>query len=341
MSASDAVAVVLVLGITLYAIFGGADFGAGFWSLFAGTGEGGRRPRELVNWAIGPVWEANHVWLIFVLVVLWTGFPTAFAAIFSTLFVPLSLAALGIVLRGSGFAFQHTARGARGRAAAQASFALASVVTPFFMGTAVGAIAGGRVPVAAPGDLVTSWANGLSVTIGVLFVATGAYLSAVFLVYDARRAGAPDLERYFTTRALAAAVVTGALAVIGLVVMHSRARLIYDGLTGNALPLVIVSAVCGVAVLVLLRRGIGRGARVLAAGAVAAVVAAWGVAQHPYLLPPVLTVSAAAAPSATLDAILIVFVVAVVVVLPSLGLLYVLVQRDLVEETARPATPDG
>jgi cytochrome d ubiquinol oxidase subunit II len=292
----------------------------------------------LIDWAIGPVWEANHVWLIFVLVVLWTGFSSAFEAIFSTLFIPLSLAALGIVLRGAGFAFQHTAKRVGGQRVARVLFGISSFLTPFFMGTVVGAIAGGRVPVGnEAGNLVTSWANLLSVTIGVLFVATGAYLSAVFLVHDARRAGAPDLERYFTTRALIAAVVTGALAAAGLVVLHSRARTLFDGLTGDALPLVIVSAICGAAVLVLLQRGAGRGARVLAAGAVATVVAAWGVAQEPYLLPPALTISAGASPSTTLNAILIVFGIAVVTVLPALGLLFVLVQRDLVEETARPA----
>ncbi|MGZ4362270.1 MAG: cytochrome d ubiquinol oxidase subunit II, partial [Gaiellaceae bacterium] len=102
MSRADAVAIVLWIGATLYAIFGGADFGAGLWSLLAGGGERGRRPRDLVDWAIGPVWEANHVWLIFMLVLFWTGFPSAFEAVFSTLFIPLSLAALGIVLRGSG-----------------------------------------------------------------------------------------------------------------------------------------------------------------------------------------------------------------------------------------------
>ena len=198
MSSADAVAVVLWIGATMYAVFGGADFGAGFWSLLAGGGERGRRPRELIDWAIGPVWEANHVWLIFVLVVLWTGFSSAFEAIFSTLFIPLSLAALGIVLRGSGFAFHHTARRASGRALAETVFGLASLLTPFFMGTVVGAIAGGRVPVGnAAGDPVTSWLNPLSLVIGALFVATGAYLAAVFLVSDARRAGAPDLERYF------------------------------------------------------------------------------------------------------------------------------------------------
>jgi cytochrome d ubiquinol oxidase subunit II len=337
MSRADAVAVILLVGVTMYALFGGADFGAGFWSLLAGGEEHGRRPRDLIDWAIGPVWEANHVWLIFVLVVLWTGFSSAFEAIFSTLFIPLSLAALGIVLRGSGFAFQHTAKRAGGQRVARLLFGASSLLTPFFLGTVVGAIAGGRVPVGnEAGDLVTSWANVLSVTIGLLFVATGAYLSAVFLVYDARRAGAHDLEQYFTRRALIAAVVTGGLAAVGLVVLHSRARTIFDGLTGDALPLVIVSAACGVAVLVLLRRGAQRGARVLAAGAVSTIVAAWGVAQQPYLLPPSLTISAAAGPSTTMNAILIVFGIAVVTVLPSLGLLFVLVQRNLVEETARP-----
>ena len=339
MTLANAVAVVLVVGVTMYAVFGGADFGAGFWSLLAGGGERGRRPRALIDWAIGPVWEANHVWLIFVLVVLWTGFSSAFESIFSTLFIPLSLAAFGIVLRGAGFAFQHTARSERGRALATTVFGASSILTPFFLGTVVGAIAGGRVPVGnAAGDSVTSWLNLLSFVTGALFVATGAYLSSVFLVSDARRAGTPDLERYFTDRAVVAAVVTGALAAVGLIVLHRDARTVFDGLTsGGGLVLVIVSLVCGVAVLVLLRRGAQRGARVLAAGAVVSVIWGWAVAQHPYLLPTGLTVSDAAAPSATLNTVLIVFGVAVLLVLPSIGLLFTLVQRNLVEETSQPA----
>ena len=338
MSSADAVAAILWIGATMYAVFGGADFGAGLWSLVAGRGESGRRPRELIDWAIGPVWEANHVWLIFVLVVSWTGFSVAFASVFSTLFVPLGLAALGIVLRGSGFAFHHDARRPSTRALAETVFAVSSVLTPFFLGTVVGAIAGGRVPVGTDGgDPVTSWFNPLSLVIGALFVATGAYLSEVFLVSDARRGGAVDLEEYFARRALVAAVVTGALAVVGLVALHSDARYVFDGLEGRALPLVIVSLICGLGVLVLLRRREPRGARVLAVGAVAAVIWAWGVAQHPYLLPETLTISDGAAPSATLDVILVVFAIAAAVVLPSLGLLYALVRRNLVEETARPA----
>ena len=122
MSEADAVAAVLWIGVTMYAVFGGADFGAGLWNLFARGGEGGKRPRDLIDWAIGPVWEANHVWLIFTLVVLWTGFPSAFEAVFSTLFIPLSLAALGIVVRGAGFAFHRTARRFRGRLLAERLF---------------------------------------------------------------------------------------------------------------------------------------------------------------------------------------------------------------------------
>ena len=338
MTAANAIAVILVVGVTMYAVFGGADFGGGFWSLLAGGGERGKRPRALIDWAIGPVWEANHVWLIFVLVVLWTGFPSAFEAIFSTLFIPLSLAAFGIVLRGAGFAFQHTARRARGRALATTVFGASSVLTPFFIGTVVGAIAGGRVPVGnAAGDAVTSWANTLSLVTGALFVATGAYLSSVFLVHEARRAGTPELERYFSNRALIAAVITGALAAFNLVVLHRDARSVFDGLTSDGLALVVLSLVCGVAVLVLLRRGARRGTRVLAAGAVVAVIWGWAVAQHPYILPPSLKISDAAAPSATLKAVLIVFGVAVLVVLPALGLLFTLVQRNLVEETSQPA----
>jgi cytochrome d ubiquinol oxidase subunit II len=333
----------MFVGILLYALLAGADFGAGFWDLVAGGEARGEPTRALIEESIAPVWEANHVWLIFVLVVSWTGFSSAFEAVFSTLFIPLSLAALGIVLRGSGFAFQHTAKRPWGRTMAVALFGLASVLTPFFMGTVVGAVAGGRVPVGnATGDAVTSWLNPLSIVIGALFVATSAYLAAVFLVSDARRANAPDLERYFADRAFVAALVAGALAAAGLVALHSDASYVFDRLKSQALPLVILSLVCGSAVLVLLRRGVRRGARPLAIGAVTAVIAAWGVAQYPYLLPKTLTIDQAAAPSSVLEGLLIVFVAAVVLVLPGLGLLYTLVQRNLVEETESPASrPSG
>jgi cytochrome bd ubiquinol oxidase subunit II len=308
MSSADAVAGVLWVGVTLYAVFAGADFGAGFWALVAGGGERGRRVRDLVDWAIGPVWEANHVWLIFVLVV-----------------------------RGSGFAFHRLARRLRGRRLAERVFALSSVLTPFFMGTVVGAVASGRVPVGnAEGDAVTSWLNGVSLLTGALFVATGVYLSAVFLISDARRAGTPDLERYFATRALGAAGAAGAIALAGIFVYRADARFIYDGLTSEGLPLVILSAICGLAALALLWRGVRRGARPLAVGAVVSLIWGWGVAQYPYLLPETLTIEEGASASETLTVVLVVFGIAVVLVLPSLGLLYTLSQRTVLEEAPAP-----
>lgn len=332
MSKADAAAAVLWIGATLYAVFGGADFGAGFWSLVGGRSERDDRARRLIDHSIGPVWEANHVWLIFILVVLWTAFSVAFEAIMSTLFIPLSLAALGIVLRGAGFAFHEVARRPRGRTIAEHLFAASSVITPFFMGTVVGAIASGRVPVGnATGDPVSSWLNPVSVLIGVLFVATGAYLAAVFLVSDARRAGDEELERYFATRATVAAVGSGILAIAGIFILRADARYVYDGLTSEGIPLVILSAVCGLGALVLLRRGAHRGVRELAVGAVVAVIWGWGVAQFPYLLPTELTIADGAGTSTTLTMVLGVFAVAVVLVLPAIGLLYSLSQRDLLE----------
>jgi cytochrome d ubiquinol oxidase subunit II len=335
-SIADAVAAVLWVGVTLYAVFGGADFGSGFWALVAGGGERGKRARALVDWAIGPVWEANHVWLIFMLVTLWTAFPEAFASVMSTLFIPLSLAALGIVLRGAGFAFHRVAARSSGRRLAEAAFAVSSVLTPFFMGTVVGAVASGRVPIGnAEGDPVTSWLNPVSLLLGALFVASGAYLSAVFLVSDARRFGDSDLEGYFAARALAAAFAAGALAVAGIFVLRDDARYIYDGLASEGLPLVLLSLACGLGALLALRRGARRGVRPLAVGAVVAVIWGWGAAQYPYLLPQTLTIEDGAGASETLTAVLVVFGIAVVVVLPALALLFTLDQRSLLDEEAR------
>jgi cytochrome d ubiquinol oxidase subunit II len=327
-TAADAVAVVLWLGVTLYVVFGGADFGTGFWDLVAGNAARGERPRALIDHAIGPVWEANHVWLIFCLVVLWTGFPRAFAAVMSTLYLPLSLAALGIVLRGAGFAFRKATKETAGRRAYGAVFAVSSILTPFFLGATLGGIASARVPLRTAGNLVTSWVNPTSVFVGVLAVAICAYLAAVFLTIDARRLGEASLERYFQRRARAAAVVAGAAAIVGLFVLRADAPDLYRGLTGKALPLVVVSVVCGAAVLLLLARGARMGTRLLAVGAVATMVWAWGLAQHPYLLPETLTVAGGAAVASTLRAILVVFVAAVVIVGPSLALLFVLDQRS-------------
>jgi cytochrome bd ubiquinol oxidase subunit II len=328
---STAAAVILWVGASFYAIFGGADFGGGFWDLFAGNAEKGDRPRTTIQRSLTPVWEANHVWLIFILVVLWTAFPTVFSAIFTTLYVPLLLAVLGIVLRGSGFAFRASVERLEERRAAGATFALSSVITPFFMGTVVGAIAVGNVPAHGAGNAFTSWLAPGPLFIGVMFVATSAYLAAVFLVGDSRRAGDHEMELYFEKRALAAGVVAGIFAIVGLIALHSEGHYVYQRLVHQGLPLVIISAVCGLDMMVVLLLGGRLLLRPLAAGAVIAVVWGWFVAQFPYLLPTSMKISEAAAPDATLGAIFIVFAIAIVVVLPALITLYILAQSDMLE----------
>lgn len=340
MSEADAVAIVLWVAVTLYAVLAGADFGAGLWDLVAGGAERGARPRDLIDRVLTPVWEANHVWLIFMLIVTWTAFPVAFGAIMSTLFVPLSLAALGIVLRGAGFAFRHIARELSTRRALGAMFATSSVITPFFMGTVAGAIATGQIPADGGGDRLASWTALPSLAIGALMVANCAFLAAVFLVKEARQAGNDELERYFRARALAAGFVAGGLAALDLLVLRAEARPLFDDLIGPALPLVALSAACGLGAITQLARR-GRGARPLAVGAVAAVVWGWGLAQRPDILPGALTIEEAAAPGSTLTALLVVFGAAAVIVLPALALLFALHRRGRLEEGGEKQLPGG
>jgi cytochrome d ubiquinol oxidase subunit II len=330
---ADAIAVVLFVAVTAYAVFGGADFGAGFWDLIAGGAKRGARPRALIDHSIGPVWEANHVWLIFALVVLWTGFSEAFASITLTLFVPLTLAALGIVLRGASFAFRKSVFTTPEQRVFGAIFATSSVLVPYCMGAVAGAIASGRVPAGGKaGDPWSSWINPTSITGGLLAVTVAAYLASVYLVSDARRLANDAMVEYFRRRALIAAVVAGVVAFAGIFVLHADATYVFHGLTSRALPLVILSALCGVASLTLLVRRASLGARVLAMGAVATVIWAWGVAQWPYILPTSLKVEDAAAPSATLTTLLVVFGVAAAIIVPAIALLYFLDQHSLLPE---------
>ena len=296
MSLAETPAVLMLIGLAAYAVLAGADFGAGFWQLLGGRGERDRALREHAHHAMGPVWEANHVWLIFVLVVCWTAYPIAFGSIASTLSIPLFLAGIGIVFRGSAYALRSGTANVREQRAVEMTFAASSILTPFALGSMIGAIASGHVPVGnAKGDLFSSWLNPTAVTLGVLSVATPAYLAAVYLAADAVRLGKPELERAFRARALLMAVVAGAAALAGLVVVHRDARPIWDGLTSGAgVVAVVASALGGAGTVVFVwqrRYGI---ARITAAVAVAAIVAGWGLAQRPELLPG-LTIDQAAA----------------------------------------------
>ena len=327
-----------MVGITAYAVLGSADFGAGFWDLTAGGARRGGRVRGMIQRSMSPVWEANHVWLIFVLVVVWTAFPVAFASIFSTLSIPLFLAALGIIFRGAAFAMRGQAGTIREARALGALFASSSVLIPFCLGTVAGAIASGRVPVGnAAGDAWSSWLNPTSVLIGVLGIVTGAHLAAVFLAGDSRRAGQEDLVRAFRTRALATGAVAGAVALGGLLVLRSDARDLHDGLlSGGGLACVLVSAVGGAATMALVWTERYGPARLTAGVAVGAITVGWALAQSPYLLPPELTLEEAAASDATLAAVLVGLGIGALVLVPSLVLLYRLVLRGTLDQEFEP-----
>jgi cytochrome d ubiquinol oxidase subunit II len=313
----------VLIGLVLYTVLAGADFGAGFWQLTAGSGERGERIRDHAHHSMATVWEANHVWLIFVLTVFWTAYPVAFGSIASTLSVALFVAGVGIIFRGAAYALRAGTTSAHEVRAVDTVSALSSILTPFALGAAVGGIASRRVPVGnAAGNLITSWLNPTSILIGVLAVATSAYLAAVYLAADAARLGEDELERRFRTRALGAGLTAGAIAVGGLAVLHSDAHPLYHQLlAGAGLPALIVSVLAGVTTLGLVWVRRFETARYTAALAVAAIIAGWALAQQPSLLPG-LTVKQAAAPHDTLVAVIVAVVAGGAILFPSLGLLF-------------------
>ena len=319
---ADLIAVVLLLAVAAYACAGGTDYGAGFWDLTAGGAERGKRPRWLIDHAMAPVWEVNNVWLIFVLVIMWTGFPTLFQTVFSAMWLPLALAAMGLVLRGAGFAFRKPSRRLADRRLYGAVFAVASVVTPFFLGAAVGGVASGRVAQGTEAS-ADAWANPTSLMFGLIAIATTAFLGAVFLTGDARRFEAPDLVGYFRGRALCSLAAVTVLAVITGFVTHEDSPHVWHGLThGLGLFFVVVAGVATLVTALLLLRMPGTWLRITAVGVVASAVIAWGMAQRPYLVPTSLTVADAAGSSATLTWLAIVTLVALVLVVPAVVLLY-------------------
>lgn len=315
-------------GLIAYGLFGGADFGAGIWDLLAGRGRAGQRRRELIEHSIGPVWEANHVWLIFVLVVLWTAFSGAFAAVVTTMYLPLTLAAFGMIARGSAFAFRKSISTPGARRLLGAAFAVSSLLTPYFLGAVVGGVASGRVPPGiAAGDVLGSWLNPTSALGGVLAVLVCAYLAAVFLCADARRAGQDDLTEAFRVRALGTAMLTGAVGLGGIAVLRADAPLLFTGLTGRGLPVIIVSVAAGLGAVVLLALRRYVLARFASALAVATIVLGWAVGQYPYILLPQLTIADAARGQPTMVAVAVSLLAGGLIVVPALVYLYRLFQR--------------
>ncbi|MFD8749911.1 cytochrome d ubiquinol oxidase subunit II [Kitasatospora sp. NPDC059577] len=319
---ADLIAWLLVIAIAAYACAGGTDYGAGFWDLFAGGAGRGKRPRWLIDHAMAPVWEVNNVWLIFILIIMWTGFPAMFQAVFEAMWLPLALAAVGQLLRGAGFALRKPTRRIAQRRVYGAAFAISSLLTPFFLGAVLGGIASGRVAVGTPAS-ADAWANPTSVLAGLLAVAATAFLGAVFLSSDARRFGAHDLVDYFRLRAWIAFAAVVVIALAALPITRNDARYVWDGLTsGLGLLMAILAGVCGLATVLFLGRRLHGWSRYSAVATVGLAVLAWGFAQRPYLLPTSLTVSQAAGAAHSLRWLGIVTLIAVVLVVPALVLVY-------------------
>jgi cytochrome bd ubiquinol oxidase subunit II len=331
----------ILAGLALYTVLGGADFGAGLWELTA-RGERNTALRDHTHRAMAPVWEANHVWLIFALTMCWTCYPEAFTSIASTLSIPLFVAAVGIIMRGAAYALRAGVISVREEGSISLLFALSSLLTPFALGTVVGGVASGRVPVGnAAGDEIASWLNATSLLIGTLAVVTSAYLAAVYLAGDARRMGSDDVADAFRRRALGAGLLAGAIAAAGPFVLDADAPELFEGLTGGAgLVALLASAAAGVAALALVYGRRYEPARVAAAAAVVAVVAGWGIAQQPEILPG-LTIEEAAADDATIAAVLIGFVAGMLILLPSLGYLFRLVLTGRFDPAVPLPSGDG
>jgi cytochrome bd ubiquinol oxidase subunit II len=339
LGAADLVAGCALLALTAYVLLGGADFGGGVWDLLA-AGPRKRQQRALIAEAIGPIWEANHVWLIIVVVLLFTCFPAAFARLAVTLHIPLSLMLIGIVLRGSAFTFRShygPGHGEESGPAARTSqhwgrvFAIASAGTPVLLGLCVGALASGALPV--PGragfhaTFVAPWLTPFGLGVGVLTLTLFAFLAAVYLTVEARD---PALREDFRRRALGAAVAVcvAAFGTLGLALLG--APLMGRPLTTApwATALHLATGAAAVTAIWALWRHRYRLARVAAAGQVCLILWGWALAQSPYLIPPDLTIRAAAAPRITLVLVLRALAVGALVVFPSLIYLLRVFKRE-------------
>ena len=326
---ANLIAFVLLLAITAYSTAGGVDFGAGIWDLLAGNSARGRKARALIDHAMAPVWEVNNVWLVLAIVLCWTGFPALFQSAFSGLYPLFALALVGLILRGAFFAFRHITEDPRAHRLADLVFGISSVVTPFFFAASLGAIASGRV---TGGGTLQASVSPMSIAFGLVSLAATAFSGASFLVGDARRYGAPELIGYFQRRTVAAALALIAVGSAALVVIGLEAPGLFRSmLAGPGLPFALVTMALTPLVALLVWRGIFRWYRVMTVAAVGSMVFAWGFAQSPYLLPGQMTIAQAIAPHATQVLLLVVAGGLLLLIAPSMGLLYYLDQRSALE----------
>jgi cytochrome d ubiquinol oxidase subunit II len=327
MSLSYVLLSILWLSLIVYAAFGGADFGAGVWDLFA-SGPSAQRQHTLIDQALGPVWETNHVWLVFLVVGLFSAFPSAFAALCVVLFFPLTLALIGSVLRGAAFVFRtHGLR--TGRPAMQIwtrTFSFASILTPFLLGSAAAAVASGQIhfPRGATPQTNTGsfWLTPFALTIGLMAVALCTTLAALYLTVEASNERALDLAEAFRKRGLLAGAITALLGACGLLLSRSAAPLLWQGMLSHAWPLVIATMLIGVATALALFYRYYQIARLLIIAETAFLLGSWGISQVPYLIPPDVLVEGAASAPATLLLLLIGILIGMAIIIPSIYALF-------------------
>jgi cytochrome bd ubiquinol oxidase subunit II len=321
-----AVAVVLWLSIIVYASLGGADFGGGVWYfLIFGSSPKAQAERGLIAKAIGPVWEANNVWLVYLVVGLYTAFPVVAAVLAISLFIPISLVVVGIVLRGAAFAFEaHIPQPFGVRAIYGRMFSAASTFTPFLLGATAAAVAGGEIRIrngVVPVAVIRPWLTPFAIVVGCMGIALCATLAAVYLTVEAQKEKREDLADAFRMRAFIAGGVTAVLGLLGLILSPSEAPMIWHGMLDHALWAVAVTMVIGLSTagaLFLRRFTIARVLIVLETGG---LIGTWGLSQIPYIVPPDLTVTGAASPPTTMRAFFICALIGMFILIPSLWFL--------------------
>jgi cytochrome d ubiquinol oxidase subunit II len=317
----------ILLSLITYTVLAGADFGGGIWDLLA-RGPQAPRERNAIAAAMGPVWESNHVWLIYVIVLSFTAFPLLYAAVSTALFIPVTLALIGIVLRGAAFSFRsHYGMEVGAGERWGHVFSWASIATPFLLGTVIGGLAGGGIhasgpPVQVQANMWTTWLDPFALCCGALAVALCALLSATYLSVEIYNSGQGDLVNLFRRRALWTGVATVVFAVLAALFAYSEAPTLWSGLTGKALPLVLLAILLGIATAVAIWRGFYLVGRVLVILETACIFLVWGVAQWPYLIVPDVTVDNASSPASVLGPLLIISLLGLVVLLPSLWFLF-------------------
>lgn len=317
---------ILWLALIAYAVLGGADFGAGIWDLFA-VGTQRQRHRQLINQAIGPVWEVNHVWLIFLIVGLFSVFPSAFAVLTVALFIPLTIALIGIVLRGAAFIFRTYELDASSHSADIWSrvFSTTSLITPFFLGTSAAAVASGQLVApheVAQTNLGSAWLSPFALTIGAMAVTLCAALAAVYLTHEASTRGENELTLIYRKRALLIGAITAALGTLGLLLSPLEAPQLWAGIFAHALPVVIATMLIGLATAALLFWHRYNLARLMIILETAFLLGSWGLSQYPYIIPPHMTIANSANDPNVILTLVIAIGIGMALLLPSLYYLF-------------------